>query len=153
MRRFDLPKRTRLLRRACGNNGRGSERAFRGLDEPERPPEECEVAFAPGLSDKQRTYVLAGHDIYCRMCGVIPGDIDDLTGRRVDFYIGLDEANEICGEEDMSNLRTLCSTCYQGAMSITAAKPTTIWLLSQVRRAGRDEQRAVLKWLREKFKV
>jgi hypothetical protein len=30
-------------------------------------------------------------------------------------------------------------------------KPTAIWLLSQVRRAGQDEQKKVLEWLRSKF--
>jgi len=53
----------------------------------------------------------------------------------------------------MPDLRTLCSTCNQGAKNVTTEKPSKIWLLSQVRRAGQDEQVAVLKWLREKFKV
>jgi hypothetical protein len=43
----------------------------------------------------------------------------------------------------ISNLRTLCSTCNQGAKNITTEKPSTIWLKSQVRCAGIDEQRAV----------
>jgi hypothetical protein len=31
-------------------------------------------------------------------------------------------------------------------------KPTTIWLLGQIRRAGIEEQRSVFEWLRSKFK-
>jgi hypothetical protein len=87
------------------------------------------------------------------MCGVVPGDIDDLTGCKVGFHIGINAGYDFDGKEELSNLRTLCSTCNQGAKNITTEKPTALWLLSQVRRAGQDEQLAVLKWLREKFKV
>ena len=33
----------------------------------------------------------------------------------------------------------------------TTEKPTVLWLLSQIRRAGQDEQRAVFDWLKKKF--
>lgn len=56
------------------------------------------------------------------------------------------------GKDELSNLRTLCSTCNQGAKNITSEKPSAIWLLSQVRRAARDEQREVYVWLKSKFK-
>ena len=55
------------------------------------------------------------------------------------------------GKDELANLRALCSTCNQGAKNVTSEKPTTIWLLGQVRRAGHDEQRAVFEWLRTKF--
>lgn len=55
------------------------------------------------------------------------------------------------GKDELTNLRALCSTCNQGAKNITTEKPTTLWLLSQIRRSGQDEQLAVLKWLRKKF--
>jgi hypothetical protein len=55
------------------------------------------------------------------------------------------------GLDELSNLRALCSTCNQGAKNITGEKPSAIWLLSQVRRSGIDEQRAVFEWLRKKF--
>jgi 5-methylcytosine-specific restriction endonuclease McrA len=55
------------------------------------------------------------------------------------------------GRDELSNLRALCSTCNQGAKNITGEKPTSIWLLSQIRRAGQDEQRAVFNWLVKKF--
>ena len=87
------------------------------------------------------------------MCGIAPGDIDDFTGREAKFDIELFGGKKTGGEGEMPNLRTLCSTCNQGAKNITNEKPSRIWLLSQVRRAGQDEQVAVLKWLREKFKV
>jgi hypothetical protein len=87
------------------------------------------------------------------MCGVAPGDIDDFTGQEVKFNVGIIGSKNIGGKDEILSFRTLCSTCNQGAKNITAEKPTSIWLLSQVRRAGQDEQTAVLNWLREKFKV
>ena len=53
--------------------------------------------------------------------------------------------------DELSNLRALCSTCNQGAKNITSEKPTWIWLLAQIRRAGQDDQRAAFDWLRKNF--
>jgi len=109
------------------------------------------VKFRRGISIKLRSYVLDHYDFYCQMCGVVPGDIDDVTGRKVRLHIGHIVDKNLGGKDELSNLRTLCSTCNQGAKNITGEKPTTIWLLSQVRRAGQDEQRAVLASLLKKF--
>lgn len=49
------------------------------------------------------------------------------------------------------DIRILCSTCNQGAKNITTEKPSGVWLLSQIRRAGVKEQLAVFDWLRKKF--
>ena len=86
------------------------------------------------------------------MCGVAPGDIDDLTGCRAKFHIELITRGDPAIKAEPSNLQILCSTCNQGAKNITTVKPPAIWLLSQIRRAGQDEQRAVLDWLLKKFK-
>jgi 5-methylcytosine-specific restriction endonuclease McrA len=72
--------------------------------------------------------------------------------RKVRLHIGHIKDKSLGGKEELSNLRTLCSTCNQGAKNVTTEKPGTIWLLSQIRRAGMDEQHAVFEWLREKFK-
>ena len=114
--------------------------------------EVCEVSFESGVSATQRTFVLSQADLFCRMCGVAPGDIDDLTGCKAKFHIGLFTHGDAAIEREPTNLRTLCSTCNQGAKNITSVKPPAIWLLSQIRRAGQEEQRAVLDWLLKKFK-
>jgi hypothetical protein len=124
-----------------------------GRPESALPPEVCEVAFAPGVSLEQRKFVLEHYDAYCRMCGTAPGDIDDLTGRSASFYVELSGGKNTPSKNgDSSNLRMLCSSCDEGARQITSVKPPAIWLLSQVRRAGQEEQRAVLDWLLKKFK-
>jgi len=116
----------------------------------ERPPEKT-VAFARGISAKLRAEVLDRNGFTCQMCGLTPGDIDPGTGRKVRLHLGHIKDKSLGGKEELSNLRALCSTCNQGAKNVTGEKPTGIWLLSQIRRAGQDEQRAVFDWLKTKF--
>jgi hypothetical protein len=123
------------------------------LCELENPPEARDAVFEPGVSATQRANLLGKDDVFCKMCGTAPGDIDDLTGAKAKFHIGLIADKVVGSTDELSNLRILCSSCAEGVKSLRVAKPTRIWLLSQVRRAGQDEQLAVLKWLREKFKV
>lgn len=117
----------------------------------EVPAKQLQVTFARGISAKLRAEVLDRNGFTCQMCGLTPGDIDPATGRKVRLHLGHIKDKSLGGKEELSNLRTLCSTCNQGAKNITAEKPTSIWLLSQIRRAGQDEQRAVYNWLRTKF--
>ena len=118
----------------------------------EAPPEKSNVRFSRNISKRLRAEVLDRNGFTCQMCGLTPSDIDPETGRKVRMHIGHILDKSFGGKEELSNLRALCSTCNQGAKNVTAQRPTTIRLLSQIRRAGQDEQRAVLKWLREKFK-
>ena len=115
------------------------------------PPPEEPVKFERGISARLRAEVLDRNGFTCQMCGLTPGDIDPSTGRKVRLHIGHIKDKNLGGKDELSNLRALCSTCNQGAKNVTGEKPTTIWLLSQVRRAGQDEQRAVLDWLLTKF--
>lgn len=153
MRRVSKPKRIRRCRSRFGTSDTGSQTGPAGNPEPGPSPEVWEVTFASGVSSKQRKYVLEHYDAYCRMCGTAPGDIDDLTGLSARFHVDLAGAkNTSENPEELSNLRMLCSSCDEGIRQFTPVKPPTIWLLSQVRRAGQEEQHAVLDWLLKKFK-
>jgi hypothetical protein len=116
----------------------------------EEPPENP-IKFERGISAKLRAEVLDRNGFTCQMCGLTPGEIDPATGRKVRLHLGHIKDKSLGGKIELSNLRALCSTCNQGAKNITGEKPTSIWLLSQVRRAGQEEQRAVLNWLFKKF--
>jgi 5-methylcytosine-specific restriction endonuclease McrA len=115
------------------------------------PPPEKKITFKRGISAKLRAEVLDRNGFTCQMCGLCPGDTDPATGRKVRLHMGHIVDKNLGGKDELSNLRALCSSCNQGAKNITGEKPTAIWLLSQVRRAGQDEQRAVLAALLKKF--
>lgn len=117
----------------------------------EMPPPKKDVRFSRAISAKLRAEVLDRNGFTCQMCGVTPGDIDLATSRKVRLHIGHVVDKSLGGKDDLSNLRALCSSCNQGAKNTTLEKPSGIWLLSQVRRAGRDEQVAVYEWLKSKF--
>ena len=117
----------------------------------EKPPQKKNVAFSRNISAKLRAEVLDRNGFTCQMCGLTPGEIDPDTGRKVRLHLGHIKDKSLGGKDELSNLRALCSTCNQGAKNITGEKPTGIWLLSQIRRAGQDEQRVVFDFLRKKF--
>ena len=115
------------------------------------PDRKSGVVFSKPISSRLRAQVIDRNGFTCQMCGLTPGDIDPYTGRKVRLHIGHIKDKSLGGKDEPGNLRTLCSTCNQGAKNITAEKPTPVWLLSQVRRAGQEEQKAVFDWLRKKF--
>lgn len=115
------------------------------------PPPSKDVAFSRSISARLRAEVLDRNGFTCQMCGITPGDVDTATGRKARMHIGHIVDKSMGGRDEASNLRTLCSTCNQGAKNVTSERPTALWLLAQVRRAGRDEQRAVYEWLRKKL--
>jgi hypothetical protein len=117
----------------------------------ENPPKDVRVGFARGISAKTKSAVLDRNGFTCQMCGVTPGDVDEDTGRKVRLHIGHIVDKSLGGKDELSNLRALCSSCNQGAKNLTGEKPSAIWLLSQVRRAGMDEQRQVFNWLKTRF--
>jgi hypothetical protein len=119
----------------------------------EKPPTKADLSFARGISAKLRAEVLDRNGFTCVMCGLTPGDIDPATGRKVRLHIGHIVDKSLGGKDELANLRSLCSTCNQGAKNITTERPSGIWLLAQIRRAGHSEQKAALDWLRKKFGV
>jgi hypothetical protein len=114
-------------------------------------PEKSPVSVARGISAKLREEFLGRNGLTCQMCGQEPGDIDPSTGRSVRLHLRHIKGKSVGGKDESSNLRALCSTCYRGSKNLTVEKPSAIWLLSQIRRAGQHEQRAVFDWLRTKF--
>jgi 5-methylcytosine-specific restriction endonuclease McrA len=95
-----------------------------------------------------------GHDGFtCHMCGLAPGEIDSATGRRARLHVSYLIDKKLGGKDQLSNLWAACSICIEGSKDIATEKPTSLWLLAQIRRAGQDEQLVVLNWLRKKFKV
>jgi hypothetical protein len=115
------------------------------------PPAKGSLRIATGISKRVRAQVFDRNGFTCQMCGLSPGDTDPSTGRMVRLHLGHIVDRKLGGSSELSNLRTLCSTCNQGAKNTTTEKPTTIWLLSQIRRAGIAEQNAAYAWLKKKF--
>lgn len=114
-------------------------------------PPELNAKFQRGISQKLRAEVLDRNGFTCQMCGKTPGEIDPDTGRKVRLHIGHIVDKSLGGEDVASNLRSLCSTCNQGAKNVTLEKPSLIWLLSQVRRATLEDQVKIQEWLNGKF--
>lgn len=110
------------------------------------------LIFDSSIPTSIRRHVsLGGDDLYCQMCGLCPGEVDEYTGEEAEFCVDWVPNNGLSFRGRYPEIRALCSTCNQGAKNITSEKPTKIWLLSQVRRAGQEEQKAVFEWLRRKF--
>lgn len=88
------------------------------------------------------------------MCGVAAGDPDPLGGNRtVRLTMGhiLDKSKG--GDDSEKNLRAVCTNCNEGLQNTSPPKPDTLFLLSQIRRATISDQKIVLEWLLNKFKL
>lgn len=108
-------------------------------------------AFARRISKRVRAHVLERNGYTCQMCGAAAGDPDS-GGRPVRLHIGHIVDKSHGGSDDASNLRALCSTCNEGAKNLAQEPPSWPWLLSQIRRASRTDQRKALEWLQNRFK-
>ena len=116
------------------------------------PPLLVDYTFSRPISARIRAQVLSRNGQTCQMCGAGAGEPDDQNpGRRVRLHIGHIVDRSHGGNDDLSNLRALCSTCNQGAQNLTPAPPDRVRLMTQVRRAKVEDQKEVLRWLQKKF--
>jgi HNH endonuclease len=109
-------------------------------------------AFRRGVSKETRALVLERNGYTCQMCGLAAGDPDPFNASRtVRLTMGhvLDKSKG--GDDSLANLKALCTNCNEGLQNVSPTKPKLINLLSQVRRATRDDQKAVLEWLLKKY--
>jgi 5-methylcytosine-specific restriction endonuclease McrA len=109
-------------------------------------------AFKRGISKETRSIVLERNGYTCQMCGLAAGDKDPFhPNRTVRLTMGHIKDKSKGGSDEPSNLRAVCTNCNEGLQNAALPKPDQVWLLSQVRRATIDDQRAVLEWLQTKF--
>jgi hypothetical protein len=111
-------------------------------------------AFKRNISKETRAWVLERNGYTCQMCGVAAGDPDPLGGdRTVRLTMGHIVDKSKGGEDSPQNLRAICTNCNEGLQNTSLPKPDQVHLLAQVRRATIDNQKVLLKWLLQKFKL
>ncbi len=111
-----------------------------------------EPAFERGISKEVRALVLDRNGFTCQMCGAVAGEPHPYDmSKKTRLHIGhvIDKSHG--GTDDPANLKAVCSVCNEGAANITPDRPTSLKLLSQLRRAKAADQLDVLKWLIRKF--
>ncbi len=108
--------------------------------------------FSSTISPRMRAEVLARDDYTCQMCGLCESNADPAIDRNFKLHVSRIVRKEHGGRDELNNLRTLCSTCYRGAKYLRPSSSSIIRLLSQVPRAGQNEQLTVYNWLCKKFK-
>ena len=116
------------------------------------PNEDAPHVPHPNISARLRAQVFNRDGFTCQICGRAAGDDDELNpGRRVRLTAGhiVDEIHG--GEATLMNLRAECTTCNEGVRDLAPEPPSWGPLMSQVRRARRDHQIEVLRWLKQKF--
>jgi 5-methylcytosine-specific restriction endonuclease McrA len=111
-------------------------------------------SFNRGISKKLRAHVLERNGYTCQMCGSAAGDPDPMGGsRKVRLTMGHIIDKSKGGEDTPHNLRAVCTTCNEGLQNIAPPKPALIHLLAQVRKATVSDQKELLEWLLQKFKL
>lgn len=111
-------------------------------------------AFKRDISKETRAWVLERNGYTCQMCGVAAGDPDPLGGNRpVRLTMGHIKDKSKGGDDSPQNLRAVCTNCNEGLQNTALPKPDQVHLLAQTRRATIDDQKALLNWLLQKFKM
>lgn len=111
-------------------------------------------AFKRGISKETRAIVLERNGYTCQMCGAGAGDEDMLhPSRTIRLTMGHIIDKSKGGDDSVQNLRAICSNCNEGLQNATPTKPDFISLKTAVRRATQTDQKKILEWLCNKFKV
>lgn len=111
-------------------------------------------AFRRNISKQTRAWVLERNGYTCQMCGAAAGDPDPFGGNRtVRLTMGHIVDKSMGGDDSPNNLRAVCTNCNEGLQNTAPPKPDRLELMRQVRRATVDDQRAVLEWLLQKFRL
>ena len=111
------------------------------------------IAFERGISKKTQAVVLARNGNTCQMCGLAAGDKDPFhPTRTVRLTMGHIKDKSKGGDDTPNNLRALCTNCNEGLQNTNLPPPDRITLLSLIRRATIDDQKAVLAWLQKNYK-
>jgi hypothetical protein len=119
------------------------------LEDPKPLP-----AFERSISKELRAEIFDRNGFTCQMCGAVAGEPHPWDiGRKTRLHIGHVIDKSVGGTDDISNLRTLCSVCNEGANNITLDRPSLKKLLIQVRRASSTDQIELLTWLIKKYKT
>lgn len=109
-------------------------------------------AFARSMSKEIRAMVLERNGFTCQMCGAVAGEPHPFdTTKKTRLHIGHIIDKSKGGTEDYANLRALCSVCNEGAANISPDRPSHLVLLTQIRRATKEDQLKILNWLISKF--
>jgi len=111
-------------------------------------------AFKRDVSKETKAIVLERNGYTCQMCGAAAGDPDPFNANRtIRLTLGHIIDKSKGGEDIPSNLRAVCSNCNEGLQNAAPMKPDRLQLLSQLRRATIEDQKAVLEWILRKFKL
>lgn len=109
-------------------------------------------AFARTISKETRAFVLDRNGFTCQMCGAVAGEPHPYDeSRKTRLHIGHIIDKSKGGNDEVANLRAICSVCNEGAQNIALIRPDLKHLLVQVRRATTEDQLELLNWLIQKF--
>lgn len=105
------------------------------------------------ISMSQRSRILRRNGFTCQLCGATAGDPHPTEpGRKVklqiDHIIPLSEG----GSNENGNLRVICSACNEGRSNLERPPDEAVLnLLAAIRRAPRNQQLEVYRFLKRKF--